>query len=38
MAVELTDANFQEKVIASDKLTIVDFCRMVRTRRNWSCY
>jgi thioredoxin 1 len=25
MALELTDSNFQEKVIASDKLTVVDF-------------
>src|ERR1700744_123819 len=25
MALELTDTNFQEKVISSDKLTIVDF-------------
>src|SRR5258705_13419106 len=25
MALELTDSNFQEKVISSDKLTIVDF-------------
>jgi thioredoxin 1 len=25
MALEYTDANFQEKVIASDKLTIIDF-------------
>ena len=25
MALELTDTNFQDKVIASDKLTIVDF-------------
>jgi thioredoxin 1 len=25
MALEFTDTNFQEKVIASDKLTIVDF-------------
>src|SRR5579871_6769475 len=25
MALELTDTNFQEKVISSDKLTVVDF-------------
>jgi thioredoxin 1 len=25
MALELTDSNFQEKVISSDKLTVVDF-------------
>ena len=25
MALELTDANFQDKVIASDKLTVIDF-------------
>ena len=25
MALELTDTNFQDKVIASDKLTVVDF-------------
>jgi thioredoxin 1 len=25
MAIEFTDANFQEKVLSSDKLTIVDF-------------
>jgi thioredoxin 1 len=25
MALEFTDTNFQEKVISSDKLTIVDF-------------
>lgn len=25
MALELTDANFQEKVLSSDKLTVIDF-------------
>ena len=25
MAIEFTDANFQEKVLSSDKLTVVDF-------------